>query len=124
MTSARTAVPENLFTGSRVGPAALPGRALRTPASALGRRSGSHRAAPAMERSRRCASANLKEAGKPEDMRLNTTRSKVASVAATVAVAALAVTGCSGGNDSPSGEAGGTYPGQLTGAEGTLTIGD
>src|SRR5699024_11390529 len=88
MTSARTAVPENLFTGSRVGPAALPGRALRTPASALGRRSGAHRAAPAMERSRGCASANLKEAWKTEDMRLNTTRSKVASVAATVAVAA------------------------------------
>src|SRR5699024_10912094 len=98
--------------------------ALRTPASALGRRSGAHRAAPAMERSRGCASANLKEAWKTEDMRLNTTRSKVASVAATVAVAALALTGCSGGNDSPSGEAGGTYPGQLTGAEGTLTIGD
>src|SRR5699024_9504658 len=35
-----------------------------------------------------------------------------------------ALTGCSGGNDSPSGEAGGTYRGQLTGAEGTLTIGD
>src|SRR5699024_5315646 len=66
----------------------LPGRALRTPASALGRRSGAHRAAPAMERSRGCASANLKEAWKTEDMRLNTTRSKVASVAATVAVAA------------------------------------
>src|SRR5699024_11233594 len=88
MTAARTAVLENLCTGSRYGPAALPGRALRTPASALGRRSGAHRAAPAMERSRGCASANLKEAWKTEYMRLNTTRSKVASVAATVAVAA------------------------------------
>lgn len=57
-------------------------------------------------------------------MRLNTTRSRVAATLATVAVAALALTGCSGGDDSPSGEAGDTYPGQLTGAEGTLIIGD
>lgn len=61
-------------------------------------------------------------------MRLNTTRTRVASVAATVAVVALALTACSGGDDTAddsSAPAGGNedaqaeeYPGEFTVANG------